>query len=82
MSLAVATLAGVQPLAGSASGTRQSHDLDAESRAWLADLRADGATREEARGALYKTVHDARRKLRTTLAAAGFELDAAHGGGS
>jgi RNA polymerase sigma-70 factor (ECF subfamily) len=26
------------------------------------------------RGALYKTLHDARRKLRSTLAAAGFEV--------
>ena len=28
------------------------------------------------RGALYKTVHDARRKLRTHLTKAGFDLDA------
>jgi RNA polymerase sigma-70 factor (ECF subfamily) len=28
------------------------------------------------RGALYKTLHDARRKLRSELAAAGLELDA------
>jgi RNA polymerase sigma-70 factor (ECF subfamily) len=29
------------------------------------------------RGALYKTLHDARRKLRTHLAEAGYELDGA-----
>jgi RNA polymerase sigma-70 factor, ECF subfamily len=36
------------------------------------------------RGALYKTLHDARRKLRTTLAAAGHSLDeySGSGGGS
>jgi RNA polymerase sigma-70 factor (ECF subfamily) len=33
------------------------------------------------RGALYKTLHDARRKLRVSLAAAGYPLDADPGGG-
>jgi RNA polymerase sigma-70 factor (ECF subfamily) len=34
------------------------------------------------RGALYKTLHDARRKLRAQLAAAGHALDGAGGGGA
>ena len=33
------------------------------------------------RGALYKTLHDARRKLRATLAASGFEIAGERGGG-
>jgi RNA polymerase sigma-70 factor, ECF subfamily len=33
------------------------------------------------RGALYKTLHDARRRLRAALAARGFELDGGGGGG-
>ena len=33
------------------------------------------------RGALYKTLHDARQKLRATLAAAGLEIPADGGGG-
>jgi RNA polymerase sigma-70 factor (ECF subfamily) len=37
---------------------------------------------ESTRGALYKTLHDARRKLRATLAAAGFDLGAELGGTS
>jgi RNA polymerase sigma-70 factor (ECF subfamily) len=35
---------------------------------------------ESTRGALYKTLHDARRKLRATLAAAGFDVGAELGG--
>lgn len=61
MSLVVATLAGVQPAAASASGTGYSHDLDSDSRAWLADLRADGATREEAIGRLHELLLRAAR---------------------
>jgi RNA polymerase sigma-70 factor, ECF subfamily len=34
------------------------------------------------RGALYKTLHDARRKLRATLADAGYDLNGHTGGGS
>jgi RNA polymerase sigma-70 factor (ECF subfamily) len=37
---------------------------------------------ESTRGALYKTLHDARRKLRATLAAAGFDVGAELGGTS
>jgi RNA polymerase sigma-70 factor, ECF subfamily len=33
------------------------------------------------RGALYKTLHDARRKLRATLAANGYDLQHGHSGG-
>ena len=40
-----------------------------------ADRRARGAD-ASTRGALYKTLHDARRKLRSELAAAGLKLDA------
>lgn len=36
---------------------------------------------ETTRGALYKTVHDARRKLRVTLAEAGYDLSEQEGGG-
>ncbi len=61
MSLTVARFAGVQPAAGSASGTGLSHDLDPESRAWLADLRADGAQREEAIGRLHELLLRAAR---------------------
>jgi RNA polymerase sigma-70 factor (ECF subfamily) len=37
------------------------------------DVLADHLT--TTRGALYKTLHDARRKLRTQLAATGHDLD-------
>ena len=62
-------------------------DLTAHQRQVLVALALDGVPIDvlaerlgTSRGALYKTLHDARRKLRATLADRGFALDTAHGG--
>ena len=53
---------GITPLA----------EFDAESATWVRSLTGAAERREAARNAIYKTLFDARRKLRAALAADGY----------
>lgn len=59
MSPSVGTLVGMQP--AQASGARVQRELDSDSQAWLADLRAEGHVRDAAVGRLHELLLRAAR---------------------